>query len=179
MSVPDGVAPDESPALLVSLNDAPVTQAALDLGACCASAGWVRALIAGRPYAEVTSLVATSDRVFTRLTWPDLLEAVQAHPRIGERAAGGGREAGWSRQEQSTAAASADETTALALAAANEAYERRFGFTFLICAAGKTASQILAALQDRVGNDPDAEREVVRAELAAIVRLRLERAFGA
>jgi 2-oxo-4-hydroxy-4-carboxy-5-ureidoimidazoline decarboxylase len=190
MSPPDRISPaevDEPAAVLseltqlsglVSLNEGPVTQAALDLAPCCPSTTWVRALIADRPYDELTSLIATSDKVFGQLSWPDLLEAVQSHTRIGERAGGASREASWSREEQSAAATSADGVTARALAEGNAAYEQRFGFTFLICAAGRTTPEVLAALENRMGNDPKDEREIVRAELAAIVRLRLAKAFG-
>ena len=63
------------------------------------------------------------------------------------------------------------------LAAANTAYEQRFGHVFLICATGLSAETMLAALRSRLRNDPVAEREVVRGELVKIVRLRLARAF--
>jgi len=59
------------------------------------------------------------------------------------------------------------------LVAGNVAYERRFGHVFLICATGRTAPEVLAELTRRLGNDAAAERDEVRRELAAIVRLRL------
>ena len=102
---------------------------------------------------------------------------VDAHPRIGERATGSGTEAGWSRNEQA-AAATVDERIAAELNAGNVAYEHRFGHVFLICATGRAATEILAALNARLGHDPELERTVVRAELQAIVRLRLAKALG-
>jgi 2-oxo-4-hydroxy-4-carboxy-5-ureidoimidazoline decarboxylase len=101
-------------------------------------------------------------------------EALAAHPRIGERAAGAGREAAWSRAEQS-AARSADERTAADLAAANAAYEAKFGYVFLIRAAGRTAAQVLAAALDRLDHDELTEQAIVRDELGQIVRLRLDK----
>ena len=59
------------------------------------------------------------------------------------------------------------------IAEGNRAYEQRFGHVFLIRAAGRTADEMLAALTERLGNDPETERDVVRRELAEIVRLRL------
>jgi 2-oxo-4-hydroxy-4-carboxy-5-ureidoimidazoline decarboxylase len=109
----------------------------------------------------------------TALEWPDVLEALAAHPRIGERATGADREAAFSRQEQSSAAGELAED----LHAANVAYEERFGWVFLICATGRTAAEILGALAARLGNDEPTEQATVRAELAAIVDLRLAKVF--
>ena len=93
-----------------------------------------------------------------------------AHPRIGQRAAGQDRESQWSRQEQSTASgASTDVSTALH--DGNVAYEQHFGHVFLVCATGRTPLQILEALTERLDNDEQTEQDVVRRELAAIVRL--------
>jgi 2-oxo-4-hydroxy-4-carboxy-5-ureidoimidazoline decarboxylase len=100
---------------------------------------------------------------------------MSAHPRIGERAAGSGTEAGWSRQEQS-AAATGDDALRERLRAGNAEYERRFGHVFLICATGLSAEQVVGALRERMGNDIDDEREVVRGELRKIADLRLAKA---
>jgi len=125
-------------------------------------------LVADRPYGSLAAAQAHSDEVLARLGWPDIEQALDAHPRIGDRPAGSGTEAGWSREEQSAATGGADE-----LRAANVEYESRFGHVFLICATGRTSGEIRAELRARLGNEPDAERAVVRDELAKIVRLRL------
>jgi len=143
---------------------------------CCASRAWVAAVVAGRPYGDLAALTAAADAALAALDWGGVREALDAHPRIGERAAGSGTEAGWSRGEQS-AAATADERIAAELRAGNVAYEQRFGHVFLICATGRGAAEILAALNVRLGHDPALERVVVRAELQAIVRLRLAKAL--
>ncbi len=44
---------------------------------------------------------------------------------------------------------------------------------YLVCATGKSAGEMLAILEDRLGNVPEKERMVVRDELGKIVRLRL------
>jgi 2-oxo-4-hydroxy-4-carboxy-5-ureidoimidazoline decarboxylase len=151
--------------------------AAEEAAACCASRRWAATVLAGRPYADLGALTAVSDAALGALDWGDVEEALAGHPRIGERAEGAGREADWSRREQS-AAATGDADLRAALTAGNVAYEQRFGRVFLICAAGRPAEEILAALQDRLGNDDEAERGVVRDELAKIVRLRLAKLAG-
>ena len=144
------------------------------LTACCASRRWVATLADGRPYGSWTELAAAATAAIKALRWPDVLEALDAHPRIGDRAAGESQEAKWSRAEQS-AAASADTAVLDALARANVEYERRFGHVFLICASGRPAEQILAEARRRLGNDAAAEQQEVRTELTGIVLLRLER----
>ena len=145
----------------------------------CASARWIERMVSGRPYGTLPALLAASDATIGALGWPDIEQALAAHPRIGARAArgtpGGDREAAWSRQEQSgTRDAPADVQAGLR--AGNAAYEERFGHVFLICATGMSAASMLAALQARLGHDPATEREVVRDELRKIVRLRLAKA---
>jgi 2-oxo-4-hydroxy-4-carboxy-5-ureidoimidazoline decarboxylase len=98
--------------------------------------------------------------------------ALSAHPRIGERPAGEGREAAWSRREQADAD---DPSVAAALVEANREYEERFGHVFLIFATGKSAPEMLAAARARLAHDEATERPVVQDELRKIALLRLER----
>lgn len=162
---------------VAEFDGAPVADAAAELLACCASKRWIAAVLAARPYRHLDALTATSDRMIAALAWPDVEEALAAHPRIGERVGGNGREASWSREEQSGTRL-ADVETDAALREGNLAYERRFGHVFLICATGRSASEMLDALRSRLTNPVEVERDVVRAELAKIVRLRLTKAFG-
>jgi 2-oxo-4-hydroxy-4-carboxy-5-ureidoimidazoline decarboxylase len=156
---------------LAALDRAGQQDARAELLTCCASRRWADELTARRPYPDLATLTAVSDAVIAELAWADLREAVDAHPRIGERATGEGREARWSRAEQ--AAAAAGRSVADELVDGNLAYERRFGHVFLICATGRSAEEILAALRERLDNDEAAERAVVREELRRIVGLRL------
>jgi 2-oxo-4-hydroxy-4-carboxy-5-ureidoimidazoline decarboxylase len=146
----------------------------------CASARWIERMVSGRPYGSRAALVAGSDATIAALGWPDIQQALAAHPRIGARpggaAVGGGREAAWSREEQSGTRDAAADVQAR-LRAGNAAYEEQFGHVFLICATGMSAASMLAALGARLGHDPATEREVVRDELIKIVRLRLTRSF--
>ena len=162
---------------LAELNEAPAEEAERGLLACCAAPRWAAVVMAGRPYADLAALHAMSDAALAALDWGDIEQALAAHPRIGERAQGAGREADWSRREQS-AAATGDAAVRAALTAGNVEYEQRFGHVFLVCATGRSAAEILAALQGRLGNDEATERGVVRDELAKIVRLRLARLAG-
>ncbi len=148
-----------------------------ELLACCASPRWAAEVAARRPYHDLATITAVSDAALAALDWPEVALALAAHPRIGERAGvtATDREAAWSRGEQSAAAADLadDADTARRLVDGNVEYERRFGHVFLICASGRNAAEILAALRERLGNDQAIERLVVREELRRIVALRL------
>ncbi|MCD0451515.1 2-oxo-4-hydroxy-4-carboxy-5-ureidoimidazoline decarboxylase [Actinocorallia sp. API 0066] len=159
---------------MAAFHGLPASEAEAALLACCAVPRWAREVTAGRPYPDVSALQEGAIGLLDALSWEEVLEALDAHPRIGERAAGASTEAAWSRQEQS-AAADPEEDVKRALVAANVAYEERFGHVFLICATGRSAEEILKAARARLANPPDAERRAVRRELAAIVRLRLEK----
>jgi 2-oxo-4-hydroxy-4-carboxy-5-ureidoimidazoline decarboxylase len=152
-------------------NTAPPGEAEQDLLACCASSVWARRIAAGRPYADLPAVLTQADRATAELSWPEVLAALGAHPRIGERASGSGPQAEWSRREQAGVGAA----SGTALAEANRAYEERFGHVFLVFASGRSDVELLAAARERLGNDEDTERAVVRHELGRIARLRLER----
>ncbi|WP_433324646.1 2-oxo-4-hydroxy-4-carboxy-5-ureidoimidazoline decarboxylase [Spirillospora sp. CA-294931] len=155
-------------------NGLPPAEAEAELLACCASGRWVTGMAAGRPYPDAATLRLMGAAELHRLGWDGVLEALAAHPRIGERVAGEDRESAWSRQEQSgmdRAAAGLRD----ALVEGNLAYEARFGHVYLVCATGLSAEEMLDRLHSRLRNTPDAERDVVRAELGRIVALRLTR----
>jgi OHCU decarboxylase len=131
------------------------------LYACLASRRWAHAVANGKPV----------DEAMDELTDDEWLEAMKAHPRIGER---GGHAPGASQGEQSRAMESSAETLA-DLAAENRRYEERFGHLFLIAAHGRGADEILADLRRRMKNSPAAELEEAKSELRKIARLRVER----
>ena len=66
-----------------------------------------------------------------------------------------------------------------ALARGNAEYEKRFGFIFIIRAAGRSAEEMLSALQARLGNPIADEVVNAAAEQREITRLRLARLVGA
>jgi len=136
---------------------------------CCGSSRWVGAMLARRPFASYASLDDAAAEEWDRLMPADWLEAFRHHPPIGGD--GGGE---WSRQEQSGVRL-ADADTLRALREANAAYQRRFGFIFLVCATGKTAQEMLALLQARMGNSPEVELRVASREQAKITALRLQK----
>jgi 2-oxo-4-hydroxy-4-carboxy-5-ureidoimidazoline decarboxylase len=62
-----------------------------------------------------------------------------------------------------------------ALAKKNQEYLDRFGFIFIVCAAGKSGEEILAALEQRLPLDRAVELGNAAEEQRQIARLRLEK----
>lgn len=139
----------------------------------CASVEWGRRLLAGRPYAAVDDLLAASDAAMAGLTADDLEEAMAAHPPIGRPKPGDPTSA----REQRGMADASEELRAEMLEL-NLAYQEKFGHVFLICATGRSGEQMRDAIEERIGNPPEREREIVRTELGKINRIRLTRLLG-
>ncbi|MDQ4039952.1 MAG: 2-oxo-4-hydroxy-4-carboxy-5-ureidoimidazoline decarboxylase [Actinomycetota bacterium] len=147
------------------------------LRACNASERFVREVAAGRPYASAVELADTAAAVTYSLDWPDVEQALAAHPRIGERVQGESSEARSSRAEQASMG-TADDELRRALADGNRAYEARFDHVYLIRAAGRSPTEMLAELRRRLDNDAAQERAEVKQQLAEITRLRVEKLVG-
>lgn len=141
------------------------------LVACAAVPAWAAQVADGRPYADTQSLLAHADRLAAAWTDDEVDAALADHPRLGENHAGTGASADASAREQAALRASADPGERLA--AGNRLYEQRFGRVYLVRAAGRTAAEILALLDERLGNDPATELRVVARELREICALRL------
>jgi 2-oxo-4-hydroxy-4-carboxy-5-ureidoimidazoline decarboxylase len=158
-------------------NQLPAQEAAQQILPCCGSMTWARELAARRPLPDETSLLTASDRIWNSLREQDWVEAFSKHPRIGERkapAVASAQSASWSAQEQQNVA-SAGEAVQQALAEANREYEQRFNRVFIVCATGKSASEILHILRRRLQNDDDDELREAVEEQRKITNLRLKK----
>lgn len=142
---------------------------------CCVSTRWIEQMEQARPFSNADQLYQRAQQIWEQLSLPDYLEAFEGHPKIGDisslkakyastKALASGEQAG---------AASASETVLQALAQGNAAYEKRFGFIFIVCASGKSAAEMLQLLQQRLDNDIDTELKIAAGEQAKITRLRL------
>ncbi len=152
-------------------------RAATLFGDCCGSTKWIAAMVARRPFAGREEVLTAADEIWSSLAPADWLEAFDHHPKIGERKAAveqRERASGWSSDEQ-VGINSAGEDVVRALAEANREYEKRFGYIFIVCAAGKPASELLSIAQQRLQNTSDREIGIAAGEQGTITRLRLEK----
>jgi 2-oxo-4-hydroxy-4-carboxy-5-ureidoimidazoline decarboxylase len=142
--------------------------------ACCGAMRWASAMVDQRPFAGIVDLSEAADRTWNEMQEEDWLEAFACHPRIGERKAvhASAQSVAWSRQEQASAA-SASERILSELAEGNALYAERFGFTYIVCATGKSAEEMLAILQRRLVSDRDAELREAAEQQRQILQIRL------
>lgn len=162
---------------LDQLNGQTRESAASQFSLCCASHRWVEAMVAARPFASAEELRSRAEEIWRSLGEADFLEAFEAHPKIGDMASLRERFAATetlAAGEQS-GAAGADPTVLARLADGNAAYERRFGFIFIVCATGKTAAEMCALLEARLPNERSQELMLAGEEQLKITLLRLEK----
>jgi len=163
--------------VLARWNRLSAEEAAREILPCCGSVAWARGLVERRPIDDDTSLMAASDETWWNLRPSDWMEAFSKHPRIGERkapAAASPQSAAWSTQEQRNVA-DAGESVQVALAEGNREYERRFDRVFIVCATGKSASELLEILRRRLRNDDSTELREAAEEQRKITNIRLRR----
>lgn len=165
-------------ATLLRWNTTPDVEAQQQILACNGSLAWAQGVVQRRPFAQEADLFAASDAVWWNLPEAAWQEAFDSHPRIGERDAKAASSASlsWSTGEQS--GVSGDRTVRSALAAANRIYEEQFGRIFLVCATGKSASEILSILQVRLRHDPETELREAAEQQRRITQLRLRKWLG-
>lgn len=157
---------------LSDFDSAPAADARTTALGWAAVPAWADALVAGRPYRSVPTLVAAATEAAAGWTATDLDTALAEHPRIGERTT-----EPTSAREQG-AMATAQDDVAAAIARGNAAYEERFGRVFLVRAAGRTPEELLAELERRLAGDPEPEVAEATAALADIAVHRIRATFG-
>ncbi|MEP7736906.1 2-oxo-4-hydroxy-4-carboxy-5-ureidoimidazoline decarboxylase [Nocardioides sp. 31GB23] len=157
---------------LEELNTMSMAQAEAALRPCAAVTSWVRTLVDSRPYDDHDALVETARSAAASWGEAELDEALADHPRIGERPTGAGASAALSSREQS--GVGDDSLVRARLAEGNRRYEERFGRIYLVRAAGRSAEEMLALLEQRLTHDPATERAVAIDQLAEIALLRLD-----
>jgi 2-oxo-4-hydroxy-4-carboxy-5-ureidoimidazoline decarboxylase len=135
----------------------------------CSSTIWARRVLAAAPFRDVDALLDRADRVLAELPDVEIDAALDGHPPIG------GRVDNASSAREQAGMAAADDDIRAEMADKNREYEKKFGYVYLVCASGRTAEELLGILTERLDNDPDTERRVMRSELAKINGLRLER----
>lgn len=156
-------------------NEVPEGDALREILPCNGSQAWAQGMARQRPFADAPALLEAADRVWWALSEEAWQEAFQSHPRIGERHARAATAVSlqWSAAEQG--AAGDDETVKAALAEGNRLYEQRFGRTFLICATGKSAQEMLAVLRTRLQSEPETELREAAEQQRRITQLRLRK----
>lgn len=162
---------------LHALNNAIMAEAEELLRQCCTSEAWIAGVLAARPFASPAELIETADKAWEQLAEDDYLQAFDGHPKIGDvnslRAKYANTKA-LAAGEQAAVTQASDDVIA-ALAEGNRDYEQKFGFIFIVCASGKSASEMLSLLQTRLPNTRERELANAAEEQRKIFHLRLEK----
>jgi 2-oxo-4-hydroxy-4-carboxy--5-ureidoimidazoline (OHCU) decarboxylase len=105
--------------------------------------------------AAVDDPLRRADEIARTLSDQEKLEALETHPRIGERS-----------PEQH-----GDDPEVLAeLAALNRAYEAKFGFRFIVFVNRRSRRELLPVLRDRLARTREQELDTALHELVEIAR---------
>ncbi len=163
--------------VLVRWNRLRTEEAVREILPCCGSTNWAAGMASKRPLPNEAAVIAASDVTWRSLGASDWLEAFQSHPRIGEsrvERAAPAQSSAWSAQEQRKVSTAGDAIK-LALAQGNRDYEQKFGRIFIVCATGKSASEILEILRHRLQNDEAAELRQAAEEQRQIMHIRLKK----
>ena len=163
---------------LEELNQMSEERVRAELTRCCGAARWVTGVLAQAPWPNEDALYKVANDVWGTMRRADILEAFTHHPRIGADIemlrVKFASTASWSGGEQA-GVSSAGEKTLIALRDGNRAYEKKFGYIFIVCATGKSADEMLALLNERLGNRPADELAIAAREQGKIMRIRLEK----
>lgn len=118
--------------------------------------------------AQTEDPLGRADEVVAQLDEDGRVEALAAHPAIGQRAG---------LSERSAAEQGTDSEPAVLsdLADLNRVYEEKFGFRFVVFVNGRPKAEILEVLRERIANTREEELETGCRELVAIAKDRWTR----
>ena len=113
--------------------------------------------------AELPDPLSQADEVLAAMSDDEKVEALDAHPAIGQRKDLSARSAAEQGDD-------ADPAVLSELAYLNQVYEEKFGFRFVVFVAGRSKVEILDVLQERIGRTREEELDTGCRELVAIAR---------
>jgi 2-oxo-4-hydroxy-4-carboxy-5-ureidoimidazoline decarboxylase len=163
--------------LFSDLNSLTPSEAATELAKCCGSKSWVEKMVKAMPFESEEALMRQAQNAWFACSRADWLEAFSEHPRLGdlnelEKKFTSTKE--WSGQEQG-AVTSATREVLEKFASLNKDYEKRYGYIFILLAAGKSAEEMLEVLKLRLKNNPYDEIKIATSEQNKITRSRLKK----
>jgi 2-oxo-4-hydroxy-4-carboxy-5-ureidoimidazoline decarboxylase len=157
---------------LDAFNAMPLPKAVHALYECVNSVPFAADIARGRPYRDHDQLFRRSDSLLFNLPENTIDTILQAYPHVGRRP-----RSTKSQAEQCSVWDDRSEIMA-ELDSAAQRYAEQFGFGFVMFVDSMGAENVLATITDRMHNDFETERKIVRNELGKINRTRLERMLG-
>jgi 2-oxo-4-hydroxy-4-carboxy--5-ureidoimidazoline (OHCU) decarboxylase len=112
--------------------------------------------------------LVNADAVLAVMSEEEKVEALAAHPAIGQTS-------GLSARSAAEQGSESDPCLLVDLTALNRQYEQRFGFRFVVFVDGRPKSEILGVLRERMARSREEELDTGCRELVAIARDRWTR----
>jgi 5-hydroxyisourate hydrolase/2-oxo-4-hydroxy-4-carboxy-5-ureidoimidazoline decarboxylase len=157
---------------LTEFNNLDKETAAKHFFECCGSTKWTSDMIAHFPFASEHDLVNQATHIwYEQCSENDWRESFTHHPKIGDVKSLTEKFAG----KEQAGVASASAQTIAALAQANNDYESKFGFIFIVCATGKSADEMLHILVGRLKNTAEEELHIAMGEQQKITLIRFKK----
>ena len=158
---------------LASFNELPTRKAVHALYECCNSVTMAGELARNRPYAAHNALFRKADALLFSLSEDAIDDILQAYPKVGSRPG-----SVYSHAEQCALWDERPGVMQLLDSSAAE-YAKKFAFQFVMYVGPECpVSSVIAAIADRMHNDVETERKVLRNEIAKLNRSRLDRMLG-
>ncbi len=137
---------------------------------------WVPELVYGKgPFENREHLHRAMVDAMRQAPEPQRLALLCSHPELAGKEAASGSLTDASQREQAGAGlnqCNADELKQIQ--ALNQAYLKKFDFPFIIAVSGLDKYQIIAAMQQRLGNSKVDEFETALGEVEKIARIRID-----
>lgn len=124
-----------------------------------------------RPFATLDALHDALSSVVASAEIGEQLSLLRAHPELGARA---GMSETSSREQTSAGLDALRRDDIERLRSLNSAYREKFGFPFLFAVSGRTAQEILNAIERRLTSPRDEEHREALRQVYQIARFRLE-----
>lgn len=144
---------------------------------CCGAARWVDTMTLSRPFTDIQAIIERAKDVWAEMLEPDLLEAFDAHPMIGDLQSlkDKYRSTLTTASHEQSGANDADDSVLSRLHDLNHAYLAQNGFIFIICASGLSAEKMLAELEVRITHSREQELVNASQQQINITLLRLNK----
>ena len=146
------------------------------LGAVFEDSPWVaEAAWDKRPFADADSLRAAMTGIVRAAGTERQRALILAHPDLADRATRAANLTAFSQTEQAKAGLNElTDTEAQEQRDLNRAYRERFGFPFIMAVRFSSKQEILAAMRERVANDPQVEFGRALEEIYKIAGFRMD-----
>ena len=169
---------------IAQLNLATATDAVALLAGIYEHSPWIaEAALARRPFADLAHLARALVDAARAGGRDAQLALLRAHPRLAGKAMVAGTLTTESTDEQTRSGLTQCSPEEFArLQALNDAYDRRFGWPFILAVRGPTGhgltrAEIIETFERRVANEPDAEFEECLRNVHRIAEIRLDDRF--